>query len=250
MFALALQQRASDIHLEPQQQGLVIRLRVDGLMHRAPSPAEQIARRLCARLKVMAAMDIAEQRRPQEGRISTLGDRFQLDAQVSSLPTLWGGEKLVLRLVPANSSLLTLDALGLNQTQHAHLLEALSQPQGLILVTGPTGIGKTQTLYSALQWLNAEYRNISTAEEPIEIPLTGINQVAIRPSIGLDFAATLRALLRQDPDVLMVGEIRDDAAASMAIRAAQNRPPGAIDPAYKLCPRDAFAAQSVEGKRA
>ncbi|HCG70406.1 MAG TPA: hypothetical protein DE147_08090 [Gammaproteobacteria bacterium] len=220
LFTLAVQQRASDIHLEPQQQGLVIRLRVDGLLHRVPSPAEQIARRLCARIKIMAAMDIAEQRRPQDGRISTLGDGFQLDARVSSLPTLWG-EKLVLRLVPANSSLLTLDALGLNQTQHAQLLEALSQPQGLILVTGPTGSGKTQTLYSALQWLNAEHRNISTAEEPIEIPLTGINQVAIRPSIGLDFAATLRALLRQDPDVMMVGEIRDDATASMAIRAAQ-----------------------------
>lgn len=220
LFTLAVQQRASDIHLEPQQQGLIIRLRVDGLLHRVPSPAQEIARRLCARIKIMAAMDIAEQRRPQDGRISTVGDGFQLDARVSSLPTLWG-EKLVLRLVPANSSLLTLDALGLNQTQHAQLLEALSQPQGLILVTGPTGSGKTQTLYSALQWLNAEHRNISTAEEPIEIPLTGINQVAIRPSIGLDFAATLRALLRQDPDVLMVGEIRDEATASMAMRAAQ-----------------------------
>ena len=220
LFAQALRQRASDLHLEPQKNGLQIRLRVDGLLHHLPSPSPDIAQRLCARIKIMAKLDIAERRLPQDGRISVICRGQQLDLRVSSLPTLWG-EKLVLRIVLQESSILPLSDLGLNESQHHDLSTALAQPQGLILVTGPTGSGKTLTLYSALQTLNQRHRNISTAEEPVEIPLPGINQVGIRPQIGLDFSNTLRALLRQDPDVLMVGEIRDPDTASMAIRAAQ-----------------------------
>ncbi len=220
LFAKALQQRASDLHLEPQRNGLRIRLRVDGILHDLPTPPTEIALRLCARIKVMAKLDIAERRLPQDGRISVPGQHQRIDLRVSSLPTLWG-EKLVLRIVPETSAILPLEALGLSEQQRHVFATALSQPQGLILVTGPTGSGKTLTLYSALQTLNADYRNISTAEEPVEIPLPGINQVGIAPHIGLDFGATLRALLRQDPDVLMVGEIRDEDTAAMAIRAAQ-----------------------------
>ena len=220
LFGLAVKRRASDIHLEPQKQGLTIRLRVDGLLHYVPSPPSEIAHRLCARIKVMAAMDIAERRLPQDGRFTTNSTGSPVDLRVSSLPTLWG-EKLVLRLVPDDNSILALADLGLSDGQQVDVLNALSKPQGLILVTGPTGSGKTLTLYSALQYLNQPHRNISTAEEPIEIPMTGINQIGIKPRIGLGFAETLRALLRQDPDVLMVGEIRDSDTASMAIRAAQ-----------------------------
>ena len=220
LFDLAVRRRASDIHLEPQKHELTIRLRVDGLLQYVPSPPHDIAHRLCARIKVMAAMDIAERRLPQDGRFTASSDGQPLDLRVSSLPTLWG-EKLVLRLVPNDSSILALADLGLSSSQHHDFLNALSKPQGLILVTGPTGSGKTLTLYSALQYLNQPHRNISTAEEPIEIPMAGINQIGIKPRIGLGFAETLRALLRQDPDVLMVGEIRDSNTASMAIRAAQ-----------------------------
>lgn len=220
LFAQALQQRASDLHLEPQKTGLQIRLRVDGLLHNLPAPSPNIAQRLCARIKIMAKLDIAERRLPQDGRISANCRGQQLDLRVSSLPTLWG-EKLVLRIVLQESSILPLTDLGLNASQLYDLTAALAQPQGLILVTGPTGSGKTLTLYSALQTLNKDHINISTAEEPVEIPLPGINQVGIKPQIGLDFSNTLRALLRQDPDVLMVGEIRDPDTASMAIRAAQ-----------------------------
>jgi type IV pilus assembly protein PilB len=220
LFALAVRKRASDIHLEPQNDGLCVRLRVDGLLHRIASPPSAVADKLCARIKVMAAMNIAERRLPQDGRISVNSQGHMLDLRISTLPTIWG-EKLVLRLVPDSGSILQIDQLGLCAAQVQDLFAALCQPQGLILVTGPTGSGKTLTLYSALQWLNAQHRNIATAEEPVEIPLAGINQVAIKPRIGLNFAETLRALLRQDPDVLMVGEIRDADTAAMAIRAAQ-----------------------------
>jgi type IV pilus assembly protein PilB len=220
LLAQALEQRASDLHLEPQKVGLQIRLRVDGLLHDLPSPSPNIAQRLCARIKIMTKLDIAERRLPQDGRISVHCRGQQMDLRVSSLPTLWG-EKLVLRIVLQESSILPLTDLGLSEHQHQQLSTALAQPQGLVLVTGPTGSGKTLTLYSALQTLNQRHRNISTAEEPVEIPLPGVNQVGIKPQIGLDFGNTLRALLRQDPDVLMVGEIRDSDTASMAIRAAQ-----------------------------
>ena len=220
LFAQALQQRASDLHLEPQKTGLQIRLRVDGLLHDLPSHSADIAQRLCTRIKILAKLDIAERRLPQDGRISVICRGQQLDLRVSSLPTLWG-EKLVLRIVLQESSILPLSDLGLNENQFHDLSNALAQPQGLILVTGPTGSGKTLTLYSALQTLNQRHINISTAEEPVEIPLPGINQVGIKTQIGLDFSNSLRALLRQDPDVLMVGEIRDPDTASMAIRAAQ-----------------------------
>tara|TARA_B100001093_G_scaffold97525_1_gene89489 strand:- start:1237 stop:2421 length:1185 start_codon:yes stop_codon:yes gene_type:complete len=220
LFALAVKKRASDIHLEPQNAELCVRLRVDGLLHRIASPPSAVADKLCARIKVMAAMNIAERRLPQDGRISVNNRGHMLDLRISTLPTIWG-EKLVLRLVPDSGSILQIDQLGLAISQVQDLFTALSQPQGLILITGPTGSGKTLTLYSALQWLNAQHRNIATAEEPVEIPLAGVNQVAIKPRIGLNFAETLRALLRQDPDVLMVGEIRDADTAAMAIRAAQ-----------------------------
>ena len=163
LFGLAVKRRASDIHLEPQKQGLTIRLRVDGLLHYVPSPPSEITHRLCARIKVMAAMDIAERRLPQDGRFTTNSTGSPVDLRVSSLPTLWG-EKLVLRLVPDDNSILALADLGLYDDQQVDVLNALSKPQGLILVTGPTGSGKTLTLYSALQYLNQPHRNISTAE--------------------------------------------------------------------------------------
>ena len=163
LFALAVKKRASDIHLEPQNDELCVRLRVDGLLHRIASPPSTVADKLCARIKVMAAMDIAERRLPQDWRISVNSRGQMLDLRISTLPTIWG-EKLVLRLVPDSDSILQIDRLGLSASQVQDLFAALSQPQGLILVTGPTGSGKTLTLCSALQWLNAQHRNIATAE--------------------------------------------------------------------------------------
>jgi type IV pilus assembly protein PilB len=217
----AFQQRASDIHIEPFEQGYRIRLRIDGLLQPGPVPPKEIAGKLSSRIKVLGQLDISERRLPQDGRLR-LDTVFHtaLDLRISSLPTLWG-EKIVLRLLNVDTSHRGIEHLGLEQEQKAILQRLLRQPQGLILVTGPTGSGKTMTLYSALDLLNENQRNISTVEDPVEIDVHGINQVNVNPRIGLDFATTLRALLRQDPDVIMVGEIRDLETANIAIRAAQ-----------------------------
>jgi type IV pilus assembly protein PilB len=215
----ALSKQASDIHLEPYQNETRVRFRCDGLLHHITNIPTHLALRVMTRLKIMANLNIAERRLPQDGRMSpTFANQIHL--RINTCPTLFG-EKIVLRILDATQCQLNLDALGLSETQLAQLKNALLQPQGLILVTGPTGSGKTVTLYSALQHINHPEKNILTAEEPIEMALANINQVAIHPQIGLDFATVLRAFLRQDPDIIMVGEIRDSETARLALLAAQ-----------------------------
>jgi type IV pilus assembly protein PilB len=217
----AVNKGASDIHFEPYEQFYRIRRRQDGILYDVNRPPVTLGMRLAARLKVMARLDIAERRIPQDGRIKLkLSKHRAIDFRVSSCPTLWG-EKIVLRILDAASAQIGVDALGFEPHQKEIYLRTLSKPQGMILVTGPTGSGKTVTLYTGLNILNTTDRNISTAEDPVEINLPGINQVNVNPRIGLDFASSLRAFLRQDPDVIMVGEIRDLETAEIAIKAAQ-----------------------------
>ena len=217
----AVRRGASDIHFEPYEKFYRIRFRIDGLLHDVASPPSQLAHRFAARLKVMASLDIAERRRPQDGRIKLpLSKHKSIDMRVSSLPTQ-AGEKIVLRLLDSATTKLDIHQLGFDDSQKAAYLSALSLSQGLILVTGPTGSGKTVSLYTGLSILNTVSSNISTAEDPIEIIMPGINQVQINPKAGLGFAEALRAFLRQDPDIIMVGEIRDLETADIAIKAAQ-----------------------------
>lgn len=217
----AVRKKASDIHFEPYEKFFRIRLRCDGLLHQYSSPSAHLSRRLSTRLKVMSKLNIAERRQPQDGRIKLkLSSDLTVDLRVSTLPTLWG-EKVVLRILDSTSASLNIDILGYNQQQKAAYLAALQQPQGMILMTGPTGSGKTVSLYTGLKILNTDERNISTAEDPVEINLPGINQVHINNQAGLSFADALRSFLRQDPDVVMVGEIRDIETAAIAVKAAQ-----------------------------
>lgn len=217
----AIKEEASDIHIEPYEKLYRVRFRLDGLLKEIVRPPLTIAARISARIKIMARMDIAERRLPQDGRIKLRLSRTRaVNFRVNTLPTLWG-EKIVLRLLNSSSARLGIDALGYEPLQKQLYLEALHRHQGLILVTGPTGSGKTVSLYTGLDILNTGERNISTAEDPVEIHLDGINQVAVNAKVGLDFATALRAFLRQDPDVVMVGEIRDPETAEIAIKAAQ-----------------------------
>ncbi len=217
----ALNNKASDIHFEPFEKVSRIRLRCNGVLSEYRSQDKEQANRLSARIKVMARLDITEKRLPQDGRFKMqLTPNINLDIRVSSLPTMWG-EKIVLRLLSSDPTTLDIDALGLSDHHKKLYLSAIHRPQGLILITGPTGSGKTVSLYSALKLLNSAERNISTAEDPVEINLPGINQVQINDKTGLDYATTLRALLRQDPDVIMIGEIRDKESAEIALKAAQ-----------------------------
>jgi type IV pilus assembly protein PilB len=212
---------ASDIHLEPYEKIYRVRFRIDGILKEVTRPPLNIANRICSRIKIMAQMDISERRLPQDGRIKLKLSRSKaVDFRVNSLPTLWG-EKIVMRILDATSAQLGIDVLGYEPIQKQYYLNALQQHQGLILVTGPTGSGKTVSLYTGLNILNTNERNISTAEDPVEINLEGVNQVAVNNRVGLDFASALRAFLRQDPDVVMVGEIRDLETAEIAIKAAQ-----------------------------
>src|SRR5688572_7016821 len=194
----ALQQSASDIHIEPYETTCRIRYRCDGLLYEMAHVALEFANRLVTRLKIMAKLDIAERRLPQDGRFLWQ----EMDVRLNSCPTLFG-EKIVLRLLNTQKISLDIQHLGFNAEQYSLFLKKISQPQGLILVTGPTGSGKTTTLYSALHYLNQSHLNLSTVEDPVEIQLKGINQVNIHPKIGLHFSTVLRTLLRQDPDVLM-----------------------------------------------
>ncbi len=212
---------ASDLHVEPYEQLLRVRMRVDGQLRTVEAPPLALKDRLASRIKVLAGLDISERRLPQDGRLRhKLGEQQVLDLRVSTLPTLFG-EKLVVRLLDAGPQHLDLDALGFEPAQKAALLEAIHRPWGMVLVTGPTGSGKTLSLYSSLNRLNQGGLNISTAEDPSEIHLAGINQVNIHEKAGLSFAVALRAFLRQDPDVIMIGEIRDLETADMALKAAQ-----------------------------
>ncbi|WP_445355859.1 type IV-A pilus assembly ATPase PilB [Microbulbifer sp. EKSA008] len=217
----AIRTGASDIHFEPYEKSFRVRFRTDGILHEIAKPPIQLATRLSARLKVMSKMDISERRVPQDGRIKMkLSKTKAIDFRVNSLPTLWG-EKIVLRILDPSSAKLGIDALGYEDAQKKLYMDALAQPQGMILVTGPTGSGKTVSLYTGLNILNTPERNISTAEDPVEINLEGINQVNVSTKVGLNFAEALRSFLRQDPDIVMVGEIRDLETAEIAIKAAQ-----------------------------
>ena len=217
----AIRKSASDIHFEPYEKYYRIRLRIDGVLREIAQPPVQLATKLAARLKVMSRLDIAERRVPQDGRIKMrLSKNRSIDFRVSSCPTLFG-EKIVLRILDASTAMMGIDALGYEPFQKDLYLKVLAKPQGMILVTGPTGSGKTVSLYTGLSILNVEDTNISTAEDPAEIVLAGVNQVNVNPKVGLTFASALRAFLRQDPDVIMVGEIRDLETAEIAIKAAQ-----------------------------
>jgi type IV pilus assembly protein PilB len=217
----AIKKGASDIHFEPYEKSYRIRLRLDGYLKEIANPPVQLAVKLAARLKVMSRLDIAERRVPQDGRIKMrISKNRAIDFRVSTCPTLFG-EKIVARILDPSSAMLGIDALGYEQTQRDMYMQALAQPHGMILVTGPTGSGKTVSLYTGLNILNKEDTNISTAEDPAEINLPGVNQVNVNPKVGLTFASALRAFLRQDPDVIMVGEIRDLETAEIAIKAAQ-----------------------------
>ncbi|WMN61092.1 type IV-A pilus assembly ATPase PilB [Pseudoalteromonas xiamenensis] len=217
----AIKKGASDLHFEPYEHKYRIRFRIDGILHEMASPPVTLANRLSARIKVMSRLDIAEKRKPQDGRIKLkISDRKSIDFRVSTLPTMWG-EKIVMRILDSSSAMLGIDVLGYEPEQKQLYLDALNQPQGMILVTGPTGSGKTVSLYTGLNILNKPERNISTAEDPVEINLEGINQVQINTKADMTFANALRAFLRQDPDVVMVGEIRDLETAEISIKAAQ-----------------------------
>ncbi len=217
----AIRMGASDLHFEPYEKSYRVRYRVDGVLRSITNPPLQLANRLASRLKVMSKMDISEKRIPQDGRIKLkLSKTKAIDFRVNSLPTLFG-EKLVLRILDPSSAMLGIDALGYEENQKALFMEALDKPQGMLLITGPTGSGKTVSLYTGLNILNTESSNISTAEDPVEINLEGINQVNVNPKVGLSFSAALKSFLRQDPDIIMVGEIRDLETAEIAIKAAQ-----------------------------
>ncbi|WP_343554646.1 type II secretion system protein GspE [Pantoea sp.] len=216
----AIQRRASDAHFEPQRHGIRIRLRVDGVLQKLPQPVEAQPAAILARLKILGGLDIAERRLPQDGQFTLEIDGKLAAFRLSTLP-ISQGEKAVVRLLQSENSAITLDKLGMPAAQLRLLKNALAKPQGLILVTGPTGSGKTFTLYSGLSALNVPEKNVCSVEDPVEIPLDGINQTQIQPRSGLDFNRVLRALLRQDPDVIMVGEIRDAETASIAVKAAQ-----------------------------
>jgi type II secretion system protein E len=217
----AYNDRATDIHIEPMEMDLRIRYRVDGVLHETPMPPQlkRFQSSVISRIKVMANMDIAEKRLPQDGRISVRIRGAEIDVRVSTMPTVYG-ESVSLRLLMRGGGLVTMEDLGLNEHDSSHLKKMITRPHGILLVTGPTGSGKSTSLYAWLHTINSVDKRIMSAEDPIEYEMPGVNQVQMRPEIGLTFADTLRTFLRQDPDVIMVGEIRDKETAEIAIRAA------------------------------
>jgi type IV pilus assembly protein PilB len=217
----AIRMGASDLHFEPYEKSYRVRYRIDGVMREVARPPVQLTTKLAARLKVMSQMDISERRVPQDGRIKLkISKTKAIDFRVNSLPTLFG-EKIVLRILDPSSAMLGIDALGYDPEQKTLFMDALDKPQGMLLITGPTGSGKTVSLYTGLNILNTVENNISTAEDPVEINLEGINQVNVNPKVGLHFSTALKSFLRQDPDIIMVGEIRDLETAEIAVKAAQ-----------------------------
>ncbi|MBI5098225.1 MAG: type II secretion system ATPase GspE [Nitrospirae bacterium] len=215
----AVREKASDIHVEPYEKGLDVRYRVDGILRKVLSPPRIIQEALISRIKILASLDIAEKRLPQDGRIKLLIGGKDIDIRVSIIPTALG-ERAVLRLLDRRAGVLNLEMLGLSDEILTSFKDSLSRQNGIILVTGPTGSGKTTTLYAALLRLNTEERNIITVEDPVEYQLSGIGQMQVNPRIGLTFAAGLRSILRQDPDIMMVGEIRDLETAEIAVHAS------------------------------
>jgi general secretion pathway protein E len=219
VFAEAMSRRASDVHFEPFEDKLIVRLRVDGVLSQRRVGGAELFDAVASRLKLLSGMNIAERRLPQDGRQSIRVAGQEIDVRVSSLPTTWG-ESIVVRLLGATHRIPELSELGLTQPQRSLLLEAIGQPHGLVLVTGPTGSGKTTTVYRLLSHLNDGVRKIVTIEDPVEFDLPGVLQMGVRADINLDFAAGLRSILRQDPDVIFVGEIRDAETAQTAVQAA------------------------------
>ena len=217
----AINRGASDIHIEPYEKMYRVRYRQDGMLQEVANPPIALSARIAARIKILSRLDIAERRVPQDGRIKMrISKNRAIDFRVSTLPTLWG-EKIVMRILDPTSATLGVEKLGFEDFQKELFLEAINRPYGMVLVTGPTGSGKTVTLYTAVNILNTPDNNISTAEDPVEINLAGVNQVNINEKAGLNFASALRAFLRQDPDIILVGEIRDLETAEIAIKAAQ-----------------------------
>ncbi len=215
----AIEQRASDIHIESYKDKINLRYRIDGILYQIPPPAKHLLLPIVSRIKILSKLDIAEKRLPQDGSIGfKMGDRT-VDLRISTVPTVWG-EKVVMRILDKGAVPLRLENLGFNEAQLEKIRKSLKRPYGLFFVTGPTGSGKSTTLYSALQEVMDPRKNIVTAEDPVEFKIDGINQVAVRPDIGLTFASVLRAFLRQDPDVIMVGEVRDLETAQICVRAA------------------------------
>jgi len=219
LMSSAVTQKASDIHIDPQESQVVIRFRVDGILKSERFLPKHMQAMISARIKIMANLDITEHRIPQDGRIKTNVDFRPIDLRVSTLPTVFG-EKIVLRILDLSSSLNDLMKLGFNRINLERFLEQINKPSGIVLISGPTGSGKSSTLYAALNKLNSEEVNIITVEDPVEYQLEGVNQIQVNPNVGLTFAAGLRSILRQDPDIVMVGEIRDKETVEIAIRAA------------------------------
>ncbi|HFC92662.1 MAG TPA: type IV-A pilus assembly ATPase PilB [Leucothrix mucor] len=221
LLAHAISKGVSDIHVEPYEKILRVRYRIDGILQVVSMPPKGIARKLTSRIKVMSRLNSSERRVPQDGRIHfQVGEDKYIDFRVNTLPTLYG-EKIVMRILDSDTAALGIENLGFDVKQNEDLLSAIAKPDGMVLVTGPTGSGKTVTLYACLNILNTSEKNISTAEDPAEIQVPGINQVNVNEKVGLTFAATLRAFLRQDPDIIMVGEIRDLETAEISVKAAQ-----------------------------
>lgn len=219
LFQQAVKERASDIHIEPYEKELEVRMRVDGMLHKVLSPPKIIQDALISRVKIMASLDIAEKRLPQDGRIRLLIGGQDIDLRVSTIPTVFG-ERAVLRLLHRTQGLIGLSEMGFDERNRRSFEGLLARTSGIILVTGPTGSGKTTTLYAALNWVYTEEKNIVTIEDPVEYQLKGIGQIHVNPKIGLTFASGLRSILRQDPDIIMVGEIRDYETAEIAIQAS------------------------------
>jgi len=219
LMSQAVKCRASDIHIEPQEKSTVVRMRVDGILRDMVPPAKKMQAAVIARIKIVARMDIAERRLPQDGRFKMKISGRAIDVRVSTIPTIYG-EKVVMRILDASAVKHDLDMLGLEPERLEELKSKLSQPHGIIIVTGPTGSGKSTTLYSALSYLRDPTKNITTVEDPVEYRLAGINQIQVKPEIELDFARCLRAILRQDPDIVLIGEIRDKETVEIAIKAS------------------------------
>lgn len=221
LFSFSAINTISDVHFEPNERGLQVRFREDGLLFHYADTSKELSQSIIARLKVLAMLDLGEKRLPQDGEFYYVtAQKKKITLRVSTCPTLHG-EKIVLRIHPETSSAYPLNQLGLLESQIIQLKNALCSPQGLILVVGPTGSGKSTTLYSSIAHINNHTRHIITAEDPIEVRMPGVTQVPIKPHLGFDFAAALRTFLRQDPDVMMIGEIRDDETASIALQAVQ-----------------------------
>src|SRR4029077_9385457 len=215
----AVEQRASDIHVEPFEQELKVRYRIDGVLHDVDTPPRRLQAAIASRIKIMAKLNIAERRLPQDGRIKLRLMGKEIDLRVSTLPTLYG-ESVVLRILDRSSIVVNLESLGFPDDILKDFEQVIQRPYGMILVTGPTGSGKTTTLYGALDKINSPDKKIITIEDPVEYQLFGVNQIHVKPSIGLTFASGLRSIVRQDPDVIMVGEIRDAETAEIALQAA------------------------------